>query len=302
MAEERLEIESKQSEADENRIQTHWSDEILGRQFCAACGAPRTGDYCADCGQKFVLKRLSLWELLGELFSRVTDLERGLLFTIIAMFKRPGEVCRDYVSGKQKPYINPLTYFFIGAAVQILMYWSIQGQLRDQLTEQFVGQLPPGVENGGELEQLLGQPPVDVLVESYTSAVLQGYTYVSLFSFVLPFAFWLCLFHSAMGTRFRVGETMVYALFTFGQILILTAVFGFFTFRLGPNVHMAMAIAVYTLVSQAAHTKFFASSWPARLLTFVATALSVFSLMLGIGGMLLLTIAFRVFWAMQAAG
>lgn len=281
-------------------LDRHWTQSIVGRADCANCGGERLGDFCAHCGQQFFETRLHFWELVQNLLSRVTDIERGLLFTVINMFTRPGGVCRDYVSGKQKPYINPLTYFFLGAALQVFAFWWVADELRSRMVAELnQHQLIRNEEANAKLEELLGQPMAEALMDSYVSAILQGYTYVGLFSFVVPFAIWLWLFHSSTGEKFQVGETAVFGLYSFGQILVLTAVFGLVTFHLGNNAHLLMASSVYALFPQFAHTGFFASSWTSRLLTLLATLLAWCTFVLGILIMFALSFFLRILWAAQ---
>ncbi|MFK7736905.1 MAG: DUF3667 domain-containing protein [Pirellulaceae bacterium] len=278
----------------------HWTSRITTNDHCLSCETPRTGDYCAKCGQKFLQQRLALWELIKALFSRVTDLESGLLHTVVAMFRRPGTVCREYVMGNQKAYSNPLTYYFLGAGAQILAYWSMFSTLRAHIVENFETQTA-AFPKDRDLEKLLGKPLTEALADSYLSAMLQGYAYAGLFAFVLPFAVVLWFLHGALGERFRVGETFVFALFTFSQILFLTAVFGLVTFRLGAGPHLVMALIVYGVFPQLAHTRFFNSTWPSRAITLVATVMSLFCLFIGITVLFIATFGIQVALATQAA-
>jgi hypothetical protein len=278
----------------------HWTSRITTNDHCLSCGTPRAGDYCANCGQRFLQHRLALWELIKALFARVTDLESGLLHTAIAMLRRPGTVCREYVMGKQKIYSNPLTYYFLGAAAQILAYWTMDNVLRQNIIEQFELQ-SASIPNTARLEELLGRPLAEAYADSYISAMMQGYAYVGLFAFVLPFAVLLWFLHGALGERFRVGETFVFALFTFSQMLFLTALLGLVTFRLGNTPHLLMACSVYAILPQCSHTGFFNSTWPSRAMTFVATVLSIFCFLFGIMFVFLITFGTQVLLALQAA-
>lgn len=282
---------------DDLQALTHWTESITTNQFCASCGATREGNFCRECGQRHFQERLRFWELLKELISKLTDLERGLFHTFIEMFRRPGQVSRDYVAGRQKPYVNPLTYFFIGAASQILAFWSVLPLFREQFTTQLAPMRPAG-DAGEKFEELMGQPFVDVLVDSYISGIMQGYSYAALFFFVVPFAVLLWLFHGGLGEKFQLGESVVFSLFTYGQMLILTAAVVPFTLRMGQNVHLVAAVIVYLSVPQIAHTHFFQRTWVSRLITVLATGISWASLLVGINLIFILSVASKVAFAL----
>jgi hypothetical protein len=277
----------------------HWTETITTRPDCPNCGYQRVHAYCPSCGQKQLQERLKFSQLLKSLVSRMTDIESGLFHTFWNLCLRPGKVARDYVTGIQRPYVNPLTYFFLAATMQILAFWSIETAFREQLGNQFGTQLSQAStpENLEKAEKLLGSSLKDVLVDSYVTAISQGYSYLALIFFVIPFAFMLWMLHGAIGEKFRMGETMIFSIFVFSQILLVTAGCTPFTFPAGSTVHMLMAISVYTVVPQLAHGSFFARTWASRLMTLLAVLFSVIPFVGSIIGILLVSFSFRLLWA-----
>lgn len=258
-------------------VDEHWTGRIGCEVQCANCGAGRLGKYCLECGQKHLEDRLKFSSLVQELVARLSNLERGLLHTFLAMMRHPGKVAREYVAGRQRPYVNPLSYFFLGAAAQILSFWSVQAVFRDQLIEQFE---KSGVDNQNpesiqRVEELLGMPMAEALAESYISAIQQAYAYAALLFFAFPLALSLYVLHRLLGEKFRLGETTVFALFTFAQMLIITAICTPITVRLNSTVHMLMAMGTYILFPLHAHSGFFQRTWRSRLMTLIATVLSM---------------------------
>ncbi len=276
---------------------THWTDQIASNPNCANCGTPRDGAFCVQCGQQHLDDRLKFGGLIKTLFSRLTDIDRGLYHTFICLCKRPGVVARDYASGKQKPYVNPLTYFFLAATLQVISFWSVMGYFRAQLQADLREQLQDA-ETNVRLEKLLGESLPDAMADSYATAVTQGYSYLALFFYAIPFAGLLWLLHKARGEVFRLGETVVFALYVFSQILVLTAALTPFALRFGTTVQMIMALAVYVTVPQLAHGGFFERSWTSRLATTLATMLAWFPFVLSILALFLIAFAGKVAWAM----
>ncbi len=91
--------------------------------ICKSCGTEYKGSFCNNCGQKNITERNTLKHFINIAFN-CFDLNRGVIFTAISLFKNPGKVINDYISGKTKPYYNPLSYLFIIASIYaLLMIW-----------------------------------------------------------------------------------------------------------------------------------------------------------------------------------
>ena len=117
-------------------IEHDWLEQIEKSELCTNCGAEIDTQFCGQCGQKKLTHRLRFGELIGELFSRIFNHERGLFFTLGQLLVAPGSVIRNYVSGKQKPYVSPLTIFFIGATAVLLSIWYYEPFLRESMNLQ----------------------------------------------------------------------------------------------------------------------------------------------------------------------
>ncbi|HEX8272272.1 MAG TPA: DUF3667 domain-containing protein [Longimicrobiaceae bacterium] len=91
------------------------------RTACASCGGRLLGDFCHGCGQRVQAGRLTVRGIAAHLVTDAFDLNRGLLFTAVALFRRPGEAVREYVSGATVRYTNPVKYLLLLAALALLM-------------------------------------------------------------------------------------------------------------------------------------------------------------------------------------
>lgn len=234
-----------------------------------------------------------------DLIEKVTNIEKGYLFTLLSLFRRPGRVPRDYVSGKQNCYVNPLTYFLIGTALQLVALWFTQDVLRDQLVTRFQSSAPSATQQAqfSQIEEKLGKPMGEAMAESYFLSIQQGYAYAALLFFCVPFGLLLYWFHTLLGEPFRLGETIVFSLYIMGQMLLITAVLTPFCARIGTSVQMVMAMATYIGIPQWAHGDFFQSTWPSRLLTLLATGLSMLLFIASIMCIFLVTFVVTVVFA-----
>ncbi|MBO0340343.1 DUF3667 domain-containing protein [Flagellimonas profundi] len=78
-----------------------------------------THSYCPYCGQKMGLGRLNFKQLLKDLWISFTNTDQGILHLIKHLAYRPGEVAREYISGRRKSYFNPFNYLLITVAIAL---------------------------------------------------------------------------------------------------------------------------------------------------------------------------------------
>lgn len=210
--------------------------------------------------------------MLREMFSRLTDLDRGLFHTFIGLLVRPGQVAKDYVCGKQRPYVHPLTFFFIGTAMQMVSLFLCESILVEMLRANIDESLP--AEAKGQLLKMFGENPTLAIAEIYISSIQQAYAYAALFFFCFPFSLSLYFLHRLGRDKFRFSETSVFSLYCFGQMLVLTALFTPIAIRIGTAPQLLMALGTYFIYPLYAHKAFFRPGWFSRVLTAMATVIS----------------------------
>jgi hypothetical protein len=81
--------------------------------MCANCGAPLTGAYCAQCGQKVKPLDPTLRELAGDVAGELTDVDGRLLRTVRYLFTRPGFLSREHAEGRRASYVSPLRLYLV---------------------------------------------------------------------------------------------------------------------------------------------------------------------------------------------
>jgi hypothetical protein len=80
---------------------------------CKNCDSPLAGNFCANCGQKSEIHRVTFKHFLHEFFHAFTHTDKGILLLMKELVTRPGHVAREYLDGKRKKYFNPLTFLII---------------------------------------------------------------------------------------------------------------------------------------------------------------------------------------------
>jgi len=89
---------------------------------CVSCGAPLSGRFCAQCGEK-ALERADLdWRhyLLEELPHQLFHLDGKLPRTLQSLFTRPGKLAEDFVAGRRQPFVGPLRLYLVVFVVYAL--------------------------------------------------------------------------------------------------------------------------------------------------------------------------------------
>lgn len=89
---------------------------------CVACDSPRTGPFCAHCGQRVMEGRHTFTGLLKGAIERVFNLEQGISYTVKRLTVDPGGVVKDYLAGRTVVYVHPVAYTIIAFALFALVY------------------------------------------------------------------------------------------------------------------------------------------------------------------------------------
>ncbi|MEZ5056514.1 MAG: DUF3667 domain-containing protein [Saprospiraceae bacterium] len=92
---------------------------------CKNCGLPVEGDFCPNCGQKVIRKRLTVQNLLQETVNVVTNIEKGFWYTTHMLFKNPGELARNFLSGATVRIFNPFRFLIIWMSVMVFLNLSL---------------------------------------------------------------------------------------------------------------------------------------------------------------------------------
>ncbi len=138
---------------------------------CKNCQHEFDGNFCSQCGQKVITRRLTISMALSNFFSTFFNLERGFIYTIKMMFVNPGKVVREYISGNTIKYTNPFRYILVIATLSTLL--TVSSGVYDETTSQMnhlmgMDQLDP-IEQAGQLKV---QEQIATVMKKYLSFVL----------------------------------------------------------------------------------------------------------------------------------
>jgi len=84
----------------------------LSQTHCFNCGAPVTGAFCNQCGQRVRDNAdRSLGRLLGEVFNNVFFFDNRFFLSLWYLVRFPSRMTVEFLEGKRKKFIPPVTLF-----------------------------------------------------------------------------------------------------------------------------------------------------------------------------------------------
>lgn len=80
---------------------------------CANCGAPLSGPYCSQCGQRHEHAVHSVSHFIGEAFEDFTHADSRLWRTLGALLFHPGFLTREFLEGRRARYLPPVRLYLV---------------------------------------------------------------------------------------------------------------------------------------------------------------------------------------------
>ena len=88
---------------------------------CINCGVEASGKFCSECGQRVVVKRITLKEEWNDFWSRLYGFDGMFSRTLRELTLRPGMVAKEYIAGNRLKYYGPVGYFFLMVTLLLLL-------------------------------------------------------------------------------------------------------------------------------------------------------------------------------------
>jgi hypothetical protein len=198
---------------------------MKNNQSCINCGTALHGNFCAECGQKAHIKRISIKLFFEDYLGRLFGMDTGFLRTVRDLTIRPGVVGNTFVKGNRVKYIGPVGYFFLINTFLILAY-----QMLDINIKEFIVQ---------SSNMMVDQPDVSGKAAEMQSMMLETISdNLKLFSFLMiPFyAMWGKVFFRK--SKYNLIEHGVNSLYVQGHMalvsIIMLLVYKFSGLFIGP--------------------------------------------------------------------
>lgn len=89
---------------------------------CVSCNNEHDENYCPNCGEKNGVKRITMVSMIADTFSSVTNMDKGFLFNLKTLVLNPQKITTDYIHGKRKGILNPVSYLIFSITIYLIVF------------------------------------------------------------------------------------------------------------------------------------------------------------------------------------
>ncbi|RSK48811.1 DUF3667 domain-containing protein [Hymenobacter rigui] len=91
-------------------------------QACLNCGQPVDIRFCGQCGQDaHHTHRFTMADMPHDVLHSIWHIDKGILYTLRTMVRRPGRTIREYLAGKRVDHFRPLALLFMITGLYALL-------------------------------------------------------------------------------------------------------------------------------------------------------------------------------------
>jgi len=94
---------------------------------CINCKDSHNEKFCPNCGQKSQVPKITFSSIFNEVFTTITNMDKGFLFNIKRLFLDPRKITINYVLGKRKGIFNPVSFLIVTISIYLLIDSLIEG-------------------------------------------------------------------------------------------------------------------------------------------------------------------------------
>ena len=95
--------------------------DLRGASRCLNCGAPLSGAFCSECGQRDIPPYPSTRELAVDAISEFSGWDGRLASTFRTLVQKPGLLTLEFLEGRRVRYISPLRLYLTTSLVYFLL-------------------------------------------------------------------------------------------------------------------------------------------------------------------------------------
>jgi hypothetical protein len=93
----------------------------LEAPYCKNCGAPVSGAYCPDCGQRADVHLPSTRELIHEALEGLTHSDSRLWVSVKYLLFVPGKLTQEFIAGRRVAYLPPFRLYLVLSVMFFLL-------------------------------------------------------------------------------------------------------------------------------------------------------------------------------------
>ncbi|WP_436517683.1 DUF3667 domain-containing protein [Ekhidna sp. To15] len=93
----------------------------MNTRICKTCDTEFSGNYCNNCGEKVISQEDRKFKYyLGEFINALTFADNKLWRTLKTILISPGKLSSEFVEGRRKNYMKPVSIFFLANLIYFL--------------------------------------------------------------------------------------------------------------------------------------------------------------------------------------
>jgi Protein of unknown function (DUF3667) len=119
---------------------------------CINCHQEVSEQYCSHCGQRILVKRITLREGWNDFWARIYGFDGMFPNTLRDLTLRPGIATRTFIAGNRVKYYGPVGYFFLMITLFLLLLDMLNIELADFLKEMGSNTFQPEIKSGSRQE------------------------------------------------------------------------------------------------------------------------------------------------------
>ncbi|MBS1494166.1 MAG: DUF3667 domain-containing protein [Bacteroidetes bacterium] len=179
---------------------------------CLNCGTKLMGKFCYHCGQEKIVDDSNMKALLKDFFRNSFRWESTYFATIKKLFTAPGIFIKNYIEGKRKPYIKPVTFFILVVSFYIITFHTFSENDFSYMSRTFLGETSKEI-------IILG-----VSVAEFQHFITNKMNYMI---FIQPvfYAYFFTLFFRK--PKIKIAESFIFYFYIMGAGFLIAALFIF---------------------------------------------------------------------------
>jgi hypothetical protein len=91
------------------------------KELCKNCDASVDGNYCAACGQRTTIAKITIKETFQEIINMFFSVNAPLMVTLKYAIINPGKLFREFIQGRRKTYYKPVAFFILMTVVYVIV-------------------------------------------------------------------------------------------------------------------------------------------------------------------------------------
>jgi len=89
--------------------------------ICISCKNEHSSEFCPNCGEKSTTRKITFTSIIEDTFSTIANMDRGVLYNVKNLFISPQSFTSDYIHGKRKGVLNPISFLIISITIYLII-------------------------------------------------------------------------------------------------------------------------------------------------------------------------------------